>query len=793
VRTSSAWASAILAATALAFLAMPHLPSFDTPKLAVLVLGATVLAFLVARRRPGTESDGVLADPILALPLLLAVTAGIAGIIAWPRGSLVGPVTAIACIALARLAAQTDDVRRAVRVAARGAAIAAAVAGAYGLAQKAGLDFTPWAEKREPVSTFGNTSFAAEFQAAALPLSVLLALHRDSRRGDRILGGVAAALGIAHLVVANSRTDFLAAAAGVGAAACLLLHARGRSRAAAALALGGAAAGVALALAFFAATRGDGPSILGRTDTVVVRSEVWKSTSRMIADAPFGFRGTSFVDAYPAYRSPEEFRISGNLRDPSRRVETPHDDFLEIAVAVGIPGLVAALGVVALLARRLAATARLHAAETAALGATLAAAAVSALASSPLSHPATALLPALAAGLVVAAAPRPLRGLALPARAADVVFVVLLALAVWPGPVWRGLRSDGFLALGRSHRESGRTELAFELLDESAAVDPQAFDARFELGSLLHSAGRRDEAITALESAAALRPDDYPCRAELAYAYRDAGRAEDAKKIVEDGLARCPWHPLLLGARAIFALSENRVDAAVDAADRAAAVLPKHARIRALAAEAHLAASPGEASYTACLDSLAQLFAEGNTDDLGRCARSMVRRDASLLGPLATRARRIVKEEPDLAAALVLAAAPAAKDAGFLDDASRILHDAKRPDESTILLGRSLGVRAAEAYAAGMDSKALKLAQQASDRDPSAVHFLLTARAAARLGERDGAIEAIGAAVAAGPVDAGEVRSDPVLSQLLPDRRLEEVLARAERRSGETRTAPHPR
>jgi tetratricopeptide (TPR) repeat protein len=299
--------------------------------------------------------------------------------------------------------------------------------------------------------------------------------------------------------------------------------------------------------------------------------------------------------------------------------------------------------------------------------------------------------------------------------------------------------------------------------------------------------------VPVLESATALRPDDYPCRAELAFTYRDVGRTEDAKRIVEDGLARCPWHPLLLSARAIFALSENRIDDAVAAAERASASLPRHARIRALAAETRLAKSPDEASYTACLDSLAALFAEGNTDDLARCARSMVRRDPSLLGPLITRARRVVKEEPALASALVLAPANAATDAGFLEEASKVLREAKRPEESTIVLGRSLGVRAAEAYAAGQNTRALKLAQQAADRDPSAPHFLLAARCAAKLGERDGAIEAIGAAVASGPVDAAEIRRDPVLSQLLPDRRLEDVLTSAERRLAERPPGGEPR
>lgn len=794
--------AALAAAVALVFLPMANLPSFDVPKLALLVLGAAAIHVLTAKRREPRLRDGVLADPILAIPLAMAVVAAIGAIVTGPRGSLAGPVTALACVAIARLVAQASEPAAAVRTIARGVASAALLAGLYALIQKAGLDVTPWAERREPVATFGNTSFAAEFQAAALPFSLLLALQRGSGVRDRLLGGLAAIAGSVHVVVALSRTDYVAAAAGLGAAACLLLHAKGRRRAATGLAAAGVVAGVALGFAFFAAARGDGPSWMGRSDTMSVRTGVWRATARMIADAPVRVAGTPFVDAFPAWRDADEYRVS-----LGRRVDTPHDDWLEIAFALGVPGLLAALGVVVLVGKRLVATARTHAAETAALGGSLAALAVSALASSPLSHPATALLPALAAGLVVALAPRPLRGVSLPSRAGDLAFAGVLVASLVGGPTLATLRSDGFLALGRSELARGDAARALTLLDAAAAADSQAFDARYELGSLLRSAGRTDEAIAALESAQALRPGDPNCRVNLAYALRDAGRADEAARQIDDGLAQCPWHPLLLAARAIFSLEKGRDAEALADAKRAAAGLPTDPRLRALAAEAALPAQsaatvePGDvirlddaffaapAAREAALDALLALHAAGETEELGRSARSMLRRDRGLLGPLVTRARRLVATRPGESAALVLAAASAVRDdAGFLDEASQILRQSGRTEESTILLGRALGARAAEAFELGLDSKALKLAGQAAERDPSPVHFLMVARAAARLGERDAAVESIGAAVASGPVDAEAIRRDPVLATLLPNRRLEEVLDRAARRTGENRT-----
>lgn len=780
----------VLVATALAFLPMRALPSFDVPKLVVLLLGAGVVVAAVAVRRTRGARDDVAADPILALPLVLTLVATVGALLAWPRGSLVGPATAVGCLALARLAAQSADPLGAVRVLARGAAVAAALAGAYAVLQKLGLDFTPWRDRREVVATFGNASFAAEFQAAALPLSTFLLLARPALRLDRALGAAAALLGVVHLALATSRIDFVAAAAALGVAACLFLVGTDRARAAKVLALVGVAAGAALAFAFYSAATSDGPSWLGRSDTVAVRVGVWKSTARMIADAPLRVARAPFVDLFPAWRDADEFRIS-----LGRRVETPHDDYLELAVALGIPGLLAALAVVATIARRLVAAAAGRAAECAALGGSLAAVAVSALASSPLSHPATALLPALAAGLVVAMAPRPWRGVATSARAADVACAAAIALAVWPGPAWRSLRSDGFLALGRAElAHGGDARRALVLFDRAAEVDPQAFDARFELGAVLASARETDKAIEALTAARDLRPGDFECRVNLAYALRDAGRADEAKRVVDESLARCPWHPTSLAARAIFALADGRATDALADAVRAAEGLPSDPRLVALAAQARLAVEPSEASYSGALDALVALFESGETTELGRFARAMLRIDRGLAGPLVTRARRLAATKPDVAAALVLAGASAVKDdAGFLDDAAHVLRQTGRAEESRTVLGRALGVRAVEAYERGEDQKAIKLAGQAAERDPRPAHHLVAARAAARLGEREAALEEVGAAVASGPVHPDEIRRDPVLSGLLPDARLEDLIASAAKRSGENQVKPAPR
>ena len=785
-RWSAVAAAALLVAVAWAFLPIAGLPSFDVPKLALLVVGAIALTLWAGRRR-GTDAAGdLLQDPILALLLLAALVSALVSLADWPRGTLLLPVLAIACVAVARVVARSDDPRAAVRVVARGAAVAAAGAGAYALVQRAGLDPAPWGGRREVVATFGNPSFAAEFQAAALPFAAFLVAAPGLRRGDRVLGAAAALLAAAHLVLARSRIDLLAAGAGLSVAAVVLLHATGRRRAAWVLAGAGGAAAVAAGAAFAMAAAGDGPAWVGRSATLEVRARIWRATTRMIADAPFRIAAAPFSDLFPAWRSAEEYRIS-----LGRSVETPHNDVLAITASLGIWGLLLALATLVLIARRVLASTpdgqatgtQDDAAGRAALAGVLAALVVSGLASSPLSHPATALLGAVAAGLVVGLRPRPAGWLRLPARAMDVGLAATLALAVWPGPVLRTLRSDGFVALARQEVEIGDTARALELLDVAAAVDPQAFEARRELGILFHAAGQPAAGVAALRSAHRLRPGNLETRVSLAYALRSVGRADEAQELIAESLALCPWHPHVRTARASFLLVRGQADAALADPPASAALLPHDPRIAAVAMEARLVLDPSPETRESALDALETLRAAGDAVGLDRAARAFLLRDPGLLGPLVTRARRLAPTAPDSAAALVLAAATGApQDAGFLEEASTVLRRAGRLEPSAVLLGRSLGIRAREAYEAGDDEQAASLAQKAAAREPRPEHHLVAARALTRLGERKAAGEQVAAALAAGPLDPDDVRRDAVLATLFPDRGLEGVLDRAAKR-----------
>lgn len=763
-------APVVVVLAAWAFLPAANLPSFDAVKLAIVLPVLAVATYAGARRRGPADGETSLRDPLLAIPLLVALAAAASALLHSPRGSLAGPALALACVAVARLvrpgAESVTSTLRAVSIAALGA-------GLYAIAQSAGLDPAPWGARREVVSTFGNTSFAAEFQAAALVPALVLALRPAATKLDRLLGGVGAATAAAHVVLARSRIDLVAAAAGITVLAVCVLRDRRRART---LAIAAGAAAVLVAALFVAAATG-AIAFLGRSDTLAVRLHIWDATARLIADSPFRFGAAPFVDLYPPWRSPDEYRIS-----LGRVVDTPHMDLLEIAATLGVVGVLAAIAWCVAVAKRLVALRGTLPWETAALAGTLAAIVVSGFASSPLTHPATALLAAVAAGHTAALAPRPASVLTSPrARWADVGLALALIAAFWPGPAFPGLRSGGFVALAIGERTAGDAQRAATLFDAGCASDPWSFTARYELGSLLRTLGQADTAVQALESAREIRPNDPDGRTNLIHALRAARRDADADRVLAESLVSFPWHPLLLAARAARASERGEFAAAVTDLDRAVAVRPFDLRLRAVRAEAVLGHDPGEASRTAALDLLTEIRASGNGNLMSEAARAFIRRDAAFGAVLTTRAARIAADRPDEACALAVCPVQGLfpPDPGYFDAASRVLRTCGHEEDATRLLGRALGLRAREALTAGDADRARSLAAKAADRDPIPEHRVTEALALARLGQRMSVREALSAALALGPVDAAAIRADPGFAALLPDEALETILTRA--------------
>lgn len=744
--------------------------TYDAPKGPLLVGGALVVA-LTAWRRGAAR---VALDARLVLPSVLALTALAAAWSAGIAGSLTGPAIAVAALLAAWAVSTTSDAAQGVRRVARSASWVTALAGIYGLVQVAGWDVSELGGRRFAASFFGNPSFAAAFLAAALPLAAFTAAGPGATRNDRVVGWAAVVLGIAHLIVARSRIDYLAFAAAAGVAGVLLLHGTGRRRAAAWFGGAGCAAAVALGAAFVLAAGGADVPVVGRGDTLAVRAHIWDATGRMIAAHPLRVTGLSFEDLYPAWRQAEEFVLS-----KGRDAGTPHQDLLAVGARLGVAGILAALALVVSVARAVVRGPRESLPARAALAASLTATLVSGLASSPLSHPPTALLAALCLGHLAALANQePRRTVAFP-----VVVAVLgvAALSVLPA-TWADARCDAFLATAqRRLATDGRS--AIPLLRSAVAADSRSYAARYELGTLLGDSGAGEEGIAMLREAALRSPGSLSWRVNLASGLRRAGRGEEAAQVVDEGLGICPWHPLLLAARAALAMDGGDPARALEDLDRAVERMPAEPRLAVRRAEVLLVTGPPDTAHPQAVAALDGLLRHRDLSDLARAVPAYVGRDPSFLATLVAFAKRIVGERPQDARALILAAQDAGSgDVGFLYDAAQVLGEAKDGPGARWMNGHAWAVRAREAHADGRDEEAIRYANKAADRAPTTAHFLLLARIRAALGERSTAVEAVGQALALGNFDPQTLRDDPHIGALLPDPELEELLRRAAER-----------
>lgn len=767
----------------------PFFATYDAPKRLVLVVGAGLL--LLLDRRPWTAVEGRLRDPLLGLPVLFGLVVLAAGLVEGPAGDLLGPVTFLAAVAAARSMAERD--RDAVGTLARASSLALLVAGAVAVQQVAGLDVSLVGERRIAVSLFGNPGFAAQFVAAALPFAALLAL-RPSRRFDRALGAGALLLGFVHLVLARSRIDSLAAAAGLGLAAVVLSHGLGRRRLARGLVVAGGGAALVVGGLFLAAAFGAGPEWLGRSDTLAVRRHVWAGSWDAFLDMPWRLTGRRFVDLYPLHRPPQEYALS-----LGRVVSTPHQELLQLAVVGGVWGLAGlAVWSVALVRRFLRALPTAPT-DVAALAGCCGAVAVSGLASSPLSHPTTLLLPALAVGALVSLAPTEAR-LRLPARGVSWAGGVALLAAGWLGPVFADVRSDAYLGVGRRELAAGDSQAALLWFSEAAATDDRSFEAHYEYGTLLRSADEPEEegpydpwteGRRHLRHAVAIRPGSMEARTNLVNALRAGAQPGDerfgeAVALADESLALCDWHPLLLTARAALHMDADEASAAYPLMQRAVASLPpadvRPAELRLVQARRdQVALTVGEdGARETALATVVELLDREQTREAQSAVRGTLHGAPDLLPAIVALAQRLVAERPDDAALLVAAAHSAGRwDEGFYDQASAILYTAGRDDGGRILNGLAWEQRARRALADADLQQALRSARKAAQRAPSTEREVLLARVHAALGNRRQVVEVLGRALTLGTFDADALRQDEHIGSLLPDEGVEEVLRRA--------------
>jgi O-antigen ligase len=400
------------------------------------------------------------------------------------------------------------------------------------------------AGRDRPAGTFFNPNFLAGFLAVALLLVVGWLLFPEPgarrRRPPRVALAVGeGALLLAALLATGSRGGVLALMAGL-----LVLLVLRSSRAAAA---GIAAAIVALLLI-------PNPFVqrlqtLPQTDSFAfTRLAIWKSALSMMLDHPWlgiGLGQFEFVSTRYA------FPVTTHWAKYTRVAENAHSEYLQAGAELGIPGLLVALGVVALLAQ--AAVRRLRALPRAAWGpivtplAAVVAIAAQAAVDFPLhTPPAALLLVLLLAGLRLNGVTGPERVVSLhlrPVYAAAAVLVALLLGATAVRPVLGFTYYLGGIGAPRnllnekwSLEEAPRAGLplgeSVRLIGRAARIDFTNAPYQRALGSYLFQGflrgeggpGALQQSLYHLNFAAQLNPNQYQYPVNLGQAMTSLAR-----------------------------------------------------------------------------------------------------------------------------------------------------------------------------------------------------------------------------------------------------------------------------
>ncbi len=408
-----------------------------------------------------------------------------------------------------------------------------------------------------PAGTFFNPNFLAGFLAVALLLVVggriFPAPGDDRRRPARYLFALAeGALLLAALLTTGSRGGALALASGL----LFLLVLRSWRVAA-----------VSISTAVVALIAIPNPlvqrlQLLPHTDNFAfTRIAIWKSAAAIMFDHPWlgiGLGQFEYVSTRYA------FPVTTHWAKYTRVAENAHSEYLQAGAELGVPGLLAALGVIGLLAQ--AALRSLRTLPRASWGpvVTLVAAAVSIAVHSavdfPLHTPPTALLLViLAAGLRLHGVTGPERAVSFrvrPGYAAGVGLAALLAVGAAARPVlgfWYFLEGIGaprnLLKEKWALEEAPRVKLPLEqsvrLIGRAARIDFVNAPYHRALGSLLFQASQRGEggpgalkqSLYHLSYAAALNPNQYQYSVNLGQAMLTlARRAQPGREQLEAAL-----------------------------------------------------------------------------------------------------------------------------------------------------------------------------------------------------------------------------------------------------------------
>ena len=328
-----------------------------TPKVAVLLVGTAGAALLMMRAAPARSRMlrifGIL---LVAEGTWLAVATAVSkdpalslGGSAWRRYGLIthGAVLLLAWIVAQHTAGRAERVQQLLRAMAAGG-IPIAI---YGILQYFGWDPIIDAHAYHmgqgpltivrPPSTLGHASYFATYLLSVIFAGVALALVEESKTW-RIVGGAAATVGTAALILTGTRAAVLGLLCGAVLLAAWLQPRIGKREVAAGLILVGLMAG------FYFSPAGE--LLRSRMRWSMEdpagggRPLLWRDSIRMAAARWWtGFGPETFSIWFPRYQSAELARVNPGLYQ-----ESPHNILLDALVDEGAPGEVIFVAVTAL-------------------------------------------------------------------------------------------------------------------------------------------------------------------------------------------------------------------------------------------------------------------------------------------------------------------------------------------------------------------------------------------------------------------------------------------------------------
>lgn len=137
-----------------------------------------------------------------------------------------------------------------------------------------------------------------------------------------------------------------------------------------------------------------------------------------------------------------------------------------------------------------------------------------------------------------------------------------------------------FVNLGLAYRRTNNDEMAIEAYQAGLAIDPNFWDALYNLGRLHLDAYKFDDAIPLYERCIALRPTEAEAYNNLGTAYKYKGDGDKAVAAFEKAIRLAPNYGPAYGNIAAVFLDRGWHNAALAVMDKAVAIVPQPGELR---------------------------------------------------------------------------------------------------------------------------------------------------------------------------------------------------------------------